>query len=53
VPARAPQERVGRFRRWVQARPEQHVVAIGHSCFFKEVTGGRSLRNGEVHCMHI
>ncbi|KAK9836142.1 hypothetical protein WJX81_004420 [Elliptochloris bilobata] len=47
-PRKHMQERVGQFRRWVQARPEQVIVAIGHSCMFRELTGGgRHLKNCE------
>ena len=44
---------MGHFRRWAMAQPEQVIVAVGHSLTFRELSGGRSLRNCEVHTMQI
>ena len=47
------QERVGLFRRWVQAQPEQVIVAFGHSSMIKELSGGKRLRNCELLTMQL
>jgi hypothetical protein len=41
--------RVSEFSRWLHARPEQLVVAFGHSTFWKYFANSRQrLRNCEV-----
>lgn len=47
------QERVGLFRRWVQAQPEQVIVAYGHSSMIKELSGGKRLRNCDLLTMQL
>ena len=44
--------RVGDFRRWLHGRPEPAVTVVGHSDFFKALSG-RSLENCEVYEMKL
>ncbi|CAK0787515.1 hypothetical protein CVIRNUC_010735 [Coccomyxa viridis] len=52
-PKKSLQERVGLFRCWVQAQPEQVIVAFGHSSMIKELAGGKRLRNCELLTMQL
>ena len=46
--------RVGAFRAWAIAQPERHIIAFGHSTFWKYFIGnGERLANCEVHTMAI
>ncbi len=40
--------RVARFVGWLQARDERRVAVVGHSSFFREMTGGVMLDNCSV-----
>jgi len=51
-PAAHMRGRVGEFGRWLSARPERLVVAVGHSTFFRSLTRARvRMRNCEVQVM--
>ena len=45
--------RVGRFKSWLLQRKETNFVIFGHSTFFKEFSGGRSMKNCEIHTMRL
>eukprot|EP00884_Botryococcus_braunii_P017611 jgi/Botrbrau1/4533/Bobra.60_2s0022.2 len=45
--------RVEALRRWLLARPEKIIVAVGHSVCFGALAGGSRLRNCEVRTIKI
>ena len=47
-PLHAFEERLERFKAWLQARPERVITAVGHGTFFRVLTGGRSFANCEL-----
>jgi hypothetical protein len=53
------QRRIGEFKRWLYSRPEQVIVAFGHSAFWKEFAAGfcgvkpAGMRNCEVRVLHV
>lgn len=38
--AACAQRRISEFKKWVQSRPERVIVAVGHSCYWKEFMRG-------------
>lgn len=41
-------ERVPVFRRWLERRPEKHIVCVGHGVLFKALVPDRNWSNCEV-----
>ncbi|KAK9820689.1 hypothetical protein WJX74_006717 [Apatococcus lobatus] len=47
-------ERCGKFRKWLQDRPEMAIVVVGHSTFFKTFTSSpHRLKNCEIQTILI
>lgn len=46
--------RVGEFRQYLQSRPEQVILVVGHSTFFLELTGSsRRMRHCEILTIRV
>eukprot|EP01122_Echinamoeba_exundans_P012888 TRINITY_DN5516_c0_g1_i1.p1 TRINITY_DN5516_c0_g1~~TRINITY_DN5516_c0_g1_i1.p1 ORF type:complete len:233 (-),score=39.99 TRINITY_DN5516_c0_g1_i1:59-712(-) len=46
--------RIESFRQWLKERPEQNIVVVGHSNFFRKFTGMKTkLANCEIHLHHL
>jgi hypothetical protein len=42
------------FRKWLKERPEQNIVVVGHSNFFRKFTGMKDkLANCQIHLHHL
>lgn len=46
--------RIENFKAWLKARPEETIVVVGHSNFFRKFTGMKEkLANCEIHLHHL
>jgi hypothetical protein len=46
--------RIESFRKWLKERPEQNIVVVGHSNFFRKFTGMKDkLANCQIHLHHL